>query len=181
LKNRSDETLFLDGSDFAMTHLVERYRRPLFGFLRRWCGDAHLAEDLFQETFLKLVRSRNRFDPERRFKPYVYRVALNAAHDARATRRVPLVPLEGDALPGRYPGPAEAAAAREAGARVRAAIAVLPEAERLVVELRMYEGFTFREVAEATGVEISTAKSRMLYALRRLRPVLVAFLPESTS
>ena len=181
MKNRSDETLFQDGSDSAMAQLVERYRRPLFGFLRRWCGDAHLAEDLFQETFMKLVRSRHRFDPTRRFKPYLFSVALNAAHDARATRRVPVVPLEGDALAGDGPGPVTSATDRERSARVRAAIAALPEKERLVVELRMYEGFTFREVAAATDVDLSTAKSRMVYALRRLRPVLVSFLPEGTS
>ena len=94
-----------------MTRLVGRYERPLYGFLLRLCGDAQAAEDLFQETFLRLHRSRDRFDDQRRLKPYLYRIAINAVHDWRARGgRRPLGPLESD--PASEPESAPPARAR---------------------------------------------------------------------
>jgi len=176
---RSDETLFAIGSDSAMERLVRRYEGPLYGFLLRWCGDRHLAEDLFQETFLRLVRSRRRFDLARRFRPYLYRVALNVLHDAHARPRP--VALAGEPVAECQPGPVAAAARAEQRARVQAAVARLPEAERLVVELRMQEGLTFREIAIVADCKLPTAKSRMVHALRRLRPVLAPLASEDAS
>ncbi|MEM8883124.1 MAG: sigma-70 family RNA polymerase sigma factor [Planctomycetota bacterium] len=161
-----------------MACLVHRYQGPLYGFLLRWCRDAHRAEDMFQEVFLKLVRSRHQFDPRRRFRPYLYRIALNTLRDAYLVRATPTEGFEPDAVPEPKPGPLAGAAAAERHAHVRAAIARLPHHERIVVELRMYQGLTFREVAHAIGVKVPTAKSRMVYALRKLRPALAVYLPE---
>lgn len=174
-----------------MTRLVGRYERPLYRFLLHLLGDAHLAEDCFQETFLRLHRARERFDGAQRLKPYLYRIALNVARDMRRRhaaqpRAVPLSNGErGDdrpngpsipAPPSGDPGVPQQHADRELRGQVRAAVAALPEAEREVVVLRLFEGLTFAQVAEVAGVPVPTAKSRMLYALRRLRPVMERYL-----
>ena len=159
-----------------MTRLVGRYERPLYGFLLRLCGDRQAAEDLFQETFLRLHRSRGSFDGRRPLKPYLYRIALNAARDwkGREARRQTLPLRSGAPLPDPAPSPHEAAVAFERRRDVHASVAALPEHERLVVWLRVFQGLTFPEVAAAMETPVATAKSRMLYALRRLRPVLEA-------
>src|SRR5690349_17263954 len=69
-----------------MTQLVGRYERPLFRFLFQLTNDTQLAEDIFQECFLRLHRSRNAYRAGQPLKPYLYRIALNALHDARAKR-----------------------------------------------------------------------------------------------
>ncbi|MHC5053967.1 MAG: RNA polymerase sigma factor [Planctomycetota bacterium] len=182
----TDEHLFKDGGDGAMAELVGRYERPLFHFLLRMVGDAGLAEDLFQETFLRLHRYRSAFDPGRPLRPYVYRIAGNAAREAitRKGSRPNVASLNGDTsagplreqLPGDAPDPEEAGEGEEMKRKVRAAVQALPPDEREVVHLRVFDGLKFRQIAMATGVPLTTAKSRMVYAIRRLRPVLEAYL-----
>ncbi len=177
----TDEELFSKGNEAAMTVLVRRYEQPLFRFLFSRTRDAHLAEDIFQETFLRLHRSRGSFRAGSPLKPYLYQIALNLARDARARirNRPPAASIEDPPTAqeeprAEAPSPAETAAAREAGVRIRNAMEDLPDAERTVVDLRVFVGLSFPEIAEMTGAPIPTAKSRMLYALRRLRPALEA-------
>lgn len=157
----SDEELFLNGGDAAMTQLVGRFEYPLFRFLLHVTGDAHLAEDLFQETFLRLHRARGSYDSRQPLKPYLYRIALNAVRDARArgafsARAVSLdqPPPSAASSPGSTsplheklsaptPDPQEDCEQEETRARVRTALAGLPETEREVVLLRVFEGVTF--------------------------------------
>jgi len=163
-----------------MTRLVGRYERPLYAFLLKRCGDAQVAEDCFQETFLRAWRSRRGFRAGEQLAPWLYRIALNVARDALARRgRDRAVPLDGDPAPDPGPTPAEAAADHDARTRVRAGIAELPDAERTVVELRLYAGLSFPEIAEAMRTPVTTARSRMAYAIRRLRPLLAAALGDA--
>jgi len=179
LNSQSDESLLEAGTESAMTRLVGRYERPLFAFLLKRCGDAQLAEDCFQETFLRAWRSRRSFRSGRRLAPWLYRIALNVARDALARRgRDRVLPLEGDPAPDPQPSPPEQAARADTLARVREGIAALPDAERIVVELRLYAGLTFSEIATAMETPVTTARSRMVYAIRRLRPLLAAALGE---
>ena len=69
------------GDDRALSERLERYRAPLFGFLARRLGDAASAEDLFQETWLRVVRARARFDPQRRFSTWLFQIANNLCRD----------------------------------------------------------------------------------------------------
>jgi len=188
----SDEDLFWDGRESAMTQLIGRYERPLYRFIFQMVGDAHLAEDLFQETFLRLHHARATFVQGAPLKPYIFRVALHAIYDfrKRKSRRKIRVSLEaqqpgasdgestqvklGDVLPGSSGDPSSDSEQREKEALVRRAVEALPEAEREVVLLRIFEGLSFAHIAEITRVPLATAKSRMIYALRRLRPVLEA-------
>lgn len=194
METETDESLFLDGRDTAMTQLVGRYERPLFRFLLHLVGDPHLAEDLFQETFLRLHRARGGYREGSALKPYLYRIALNVAHDVHAkwAGRPKNISLDapspntgggeeeraepGRQVEGRVPAPAMQAESNELHAEIRTALGALPEPERVVVILRMFEELSFAQIAEATGVPIPTAKSRMLYALRRMRPLLERYL-----
>jgi RNA polymerase sigma-70 factor (ECF subfamily) len=187
-----------------MTQLVGRYERPLYLFLLRLSGDAHLAEDLFQETFLRLHRARDGYRASQPLKPYLYRIALNVFRDARAklTAQPPLASLDqgsaglragrhGDTDSGQrqsvlremvaaaVPDPAEDCQRSELSGKIRGALATLPQVEREVLVLRLFEDLTFSEIASVTNVPIPTAKSRLLYALRRLRPMLESCLATS--
>ena len=180
----SDEQLFTDGSDVSMTQLIGRYERPLYRFLVQMTGDAHLAEDLFQETFLRLHRSRGRFHVSLSLKAYLYTIALNAARDALSSRTRTVTLDSGDEHASIEPadeadGPMLESQHAELRTGVRRALNRLPDAEREVVILRLYEGLSFAEIAQVTRVPLSTAKSRLLYALRRLRPALERFASDS--
>ena len=177
-----------------MTQLVGRYERPLYRFLLRMTGDPALAEDLFQETFLRLHRARSAYHPSQELKPYLFRIALNAFRDARARLKAhatasldapgraddpesggTAAPLR-EQLPSPTPPPSADCEQGELRHRVRAALDRLPETEREVVVLRVFEGLSFPEIAQATDVPVPTAKSRLRYALRRLRPILEHYL-----
>jgi len=165
-----------------MTRLVSRYERPLYAFLVKRCGDTQLAEDCFQETFLRAWRSRNGFDKDRPLAPWLYRIAMNVAREALGRRRRSrTLPLEGDPAPDPAADPADRASRDDAHARVRAGIAALPEDERTVVELRLFGGLSFVEIAKAMRTPVTTARSRMVYAIRKLRPLLAAALGEETA
>jgi RNA polymerase sigma-70 factor (ECF subfamily) len=183
---RSDEDLLLsyraarDEASFA--RLVKRYERELFGFLRRYLGNVELAEDVFQRTFLQVHLKCERFDGERKFRPWLYRIATNQAIDVlRRTRRHRALSLnvatggEGrnsavlDNLPARGPSPAVWANRQETRAWARRVVADLPQRLKLVVHLIYYQGLSYRETAEILSVPVGTVKSRMNAALVRLR------------
>ncbi len=180
---KTDEELFLSGGDTAMTELVGRYERPLFRFLLHLTNDAQLAEDVFQESFLRLHRSRSTYRSDQALKPYLYRIALNALRDQRSRQR-PSVPLETAALQSQTnpalrasgPRPDDAYETSETQRHIRAALVALPESEREVVVLRVFEDLSFPEIARIVDIPIPTAKSRMLYALRRMKPALERYL-----
>jgi RNA polymerase sigma-70 factor (ECF subfamily) len=173
-----------------MTQLIGRYEQPLFRFILQMVGDAHLAEDLFQETFLRLHRARATYKPGQSLKPYLYRIALNVVNDSRRANaaRIQAASLDGtedsarpllDALGASSPEPSEEFQRKELCSNVRAAIANLPGNERDVLMLRIFEGLSFAEIAQITDVPVPTAKSRMIYALRRLRPILEKYMSGS--
>jgi RNA polymerase sigma-70 factor (ECF subfamily) len=179
LDSESDESLLQAGTESAMTRLVGRYERPLYAFLVKRCGDAHLAEDCFQETFLRAWRSREGHERDRPLAPWLYRIAINVAHEAVGRRRRHRAGrLDGDPTPDPSPGPEEHVSRDDAHARVRQGIAALPPEERTVVELRLFGGLTFVEIAAAMRTPVTTARSRMVYAIRKLRPLLAAALGE---
>src|SRR5947209_6426278 len=101
---RSDEQLleaYRFGDKATFSHLVERYQRELFHFLVRFLGDRAAAEDVFQETFLQVHQSAEQFDPQRRFRPWLFTIAANKARDLiRSQARRPTNPLQATIAPG---------------------------------------------------------------------------------
>jgi RNA polymerase sigma-70 factor (ECF subfamily) len=159
--DRTDENLLLAYRDSQrrdlFEELVRRYERELFSYLRRYVGDADLAADVFQATFLQLHLKCSQFQEGRRLRPWLYTIATNQAIDAqRRNRRHRMVSL--DILSGGSDDDV-------------VKLLDLPEHLRSVVTLVYYQGLKYREAAEALLIPVGTVKSRMHTALLKLNEV----------
>jgi RNA polymerase sigma-70 factor, ECF subfamily len=188
----SDEQLMLAfraGDARAFEALVRRHRGPVFHFILRFSGQRARAEDLLQETWLKVVRSAREYEPRAKFTTWLYTIARNLCVDSarkesyRQTESLeaPATAREsdagrplGEALPDGGASPERGAHAARLRPLLERALAELPEEQREVFVLREYSGIAFKEIAEVTGVPENTVKSRMRYALEGLRRRLAA-------
>lgn len=162
--------------------LIKRYERELYSFLRRYLGDAALAEDAFQATFLQVHRKGHLFDSKRKFRPWLYTVATNRAIDLqRRNKRHQAVSLDRtarsenadtgsmkDLLPSTEAGPRERFELSERTEWVRQAVASLPEQLQQAVSLVYFRGLKYREAADELSVPVGTVKSRLHSAVGRL-------------
>src|SRR5262249_33811164 len=187
LRNSSDEDLltrFQGGQTEAFGALVGRYERELYGYLRRYLGDASLAEDVFQNTFLQLSIKIAQYEPGRPVRPWLYTIATNQAIDAlRRQGRHQAFSLDhfredganGDArslmesLESRLPEPRELAENQERRERIRSSVDRLPDFLRQVLLLAYYQGLKYREIADILGIPVGTVKSRLHAALVKLQ------------
>jgi RNA polymerase sigma-70 factor (ECF subfamily) len=177
----SDERLMLRfqaGDVRAFEELVRRHRTPVFSFLLRLTGDRGRAEDLCQETFLRVVKASEGWEPRATVRTWVFAMARNLAVDEarrQAFRRAESLDDPGaDPTPSDAPGPDRAAEGALLRPKLEAALAALPGEQREVFLLREHAGLRFGEIAEVTGVSENTVKSRMRYALEALRARLEA-------
>lgn len=180
----SDEELFLKvraGDRACLGVLVRRYQHGLFALLVRMTGgDAHRADDLFQETFLRAVRSAATFDASKRFRPWLTAIAVNLVRDDARKRKlrgeVALEAEDGEQLQGVAVdpeiSPAERAERNDEASQVQASLKNLTEKEREVVLLHFYDGMTLVQVADALEIPVGTVKSRLHGALTRLKGLL---------
>ena len=167
--------------------LVHRYERELFGYLRHYLGDAHAAEDVFQQTFLQVHLKCEQFEPGRRVRPWLYTVATNQAIDSqRRNRRHRMISLDRqaggkadhdggtliDLLNSEDMGPDEEAEAVERREKIRQVVDELPEQTRQVVILVYFQGLKYREAAEVLSIPVGTVKSRLHTAINRLSDTL---------
>ena len=169
---------YRDGDDaVAFERLYRRHRGALFRYLLRQCGNASSAEELFQDVWLNVVRARRNYVAEARFATYLYRIAHNRLIDyyRRSVHRVSVAAADGDCDPveriAAEPNnqPEVQLAAREQVERFRVLLAGLPEAQREAFVLHEEAGLSIEEIAVATGVNPETAKSRLRYAVTKLR------------
>jgi RNA polymerase sigma-70 factor (ECF subfamily) len=175
---------FQEGEQDAFAELYDRYARALLNYFHKMCFDRTLAEDLMQDTFLKVLRFRGRWRPDASFRTFLYTVATNHWIDHYRSRKAApkavsaeLRPAEdgatiGDRIEGRELQPLRRLEDLEAAALVRGALEQLPEAQRLVFLLAEMQGLKYREIAEVVGVPVGTVKSRMNAAITRLRGLL---------
>lgn len=187
----TDEDLLLDyqqkGDRRSFEQLVHRYERELYNYLRRYLGDAQMAEDAFQTTFLQVHLKCEQFEPGRKVRPWLYTVATNQAIDAqRRNRRHRMVSLdrrlansEGDDVASLVElidsceqGPLEQLQSAEQEQCVREAIDELPESLKETVLLVYYQGLKYREAAEALSIPVGTVKSRLHAAVYKLNELL---------
>jgi RNA polymerase sigma-70 factor (ECF subfamily) len=191
----TDEDLLLAyrsrGDREAFEQLVGRYETELYNYLRNYLGDAQMAEDAFQATFLQVHLKCEQFEPGRRVRPWLYTVATNQAIDAqRRNRRHRMVSLdrrrsqEGsddedggtlmNLLDSQDTDPIEQFTLEEDSQAVRAAIDQLPESLRRVVLLVYFQGLKYREAADALSIPVGTVKSRLHTAVARLNESLTS-------
>lgn len=155
---------FLNGDERAFLALVDRYQRPLYGWLRRMTRDAQSAEDLFQEVFLKVFRSLPQLREPERFRIWLFRIAVHQARRFLGRRR-PTFSIEAD----------EQAASRPEAPdddlleALREAVDLLPERQREVVLLRTYRGLSYEEIARCLAVTEENARANYYQALKKLR------------
>jgi len=172
----TDEQLlaqYARGEQPAFAELVRRYEQEMFVFLQRFVADAAAAEDLFQETFIQVHRHARSFDPQRRFRPWVFTIAANKARDhLRASGRHAMPSLDSttggsdettfvDLMAAPTAAPPDALGAAEDIARVQTVLAELPAPYREVLLLSYFHGFAYKQMADMLGVPLGTIKSRL--------------------
>lgn len=172
------------GEERFLEGIIRRYEYELYHYLKRFLGDAQLAEDAFQLTFMQVYLKCSQFEVGRKVRPWLYMVATNQAIDLqRRNKRHRHASLEKtvvglgeeldgisllEILPGEGVSPESQLEKQERSQWVSELVEQLPEPLRQVVVLIYYEGIKYREVAEILQIPVGTVKSRLHTAIKRL-------------
>ena len=178
----SDEALMLryaGGAAAAFDALYGRHRGGVYRYLLRHCGNGGLADELFQDVWMSVIRARETYRPTARFAAWLYTLAHHRIVDHwRATGQAEHVSIDADdaandavlALPAsRRDEPDARADMHDLGVRLRTALGSLPAIQRDAFLLQQESGLSLAEIAALTGVGVETVKSRLRYALAKLR------------
>jgi RNA polymerase sigma-70 factor (ECF subfamily) len=191
LEPSSDAEVMLrakSGDDGAFSYLVEKYRRPMVGFMYRMTHNAATAEELAQEVFLRVYRSRETYKAEAKFTTWLYRIATNLAmNHARDTRNqrpdVTMSLDEPDTDTGLTLDVADSHESveqdllrRERLAGIRQCVQALPERQRMAVLMHKYQGMDYRQIGEVLKLSEAATKSLLFRAYETLRQRLQQFL-----
>ena len=175
------------GDESAFTYLIQKYRRPLVGFMYRLCHNSATAEDLAQEVFLRVYRARSSYEASAKFSTWLYRIAtnlaVNHARDTRHERPENTVRLdEPDWETGTTPDLADDSLSaeeqilkRERLAAIRSVVNALPERQRVAVIMHKYQQMDYREIAGVLKLSESATKSLLFRAYETLREQLKEF------
>ena len=175
---RSDEQLLADyraGDKSSFSELVGRYQRELYHFLVRFLGNRAAAEDVFQETFLQVHQSAEQFDPQRRFRPWLFTIAANKARDLiRSQARRPTNPLQASISPGDDESgefidlmqsanttPSDPMEREELQRQVQTTVTSMPEHLREILLLSYFHQFPYKQISEILDIPLGTVKSRL--------------------
>jgi len=178
---------YRDGDVHAFEILYAKHKGPLYRYLQRVCRDPEVANDLFQEVWGKVIASRDRYEVRAQFNTFLFRIAHNCAIDyfrrsGRAADRATDVDELAEVLPGseidRPDTQLSAAQIKEAFKR---ALDELPAEQRDVFVLYEESGLSLEEIGKVTGVAMETAKSRLRYAVSKLRVALKSHQPASVA
>ena len=175
-----------DGHESAYRELIRRYQRPVFSLVYRMVRDRELAEDLAQETFIKVLNAIDSYRPEHKFSSWIFKIANNATIDHLRRKELDTLSLEGapDAVTqdrrdatalqigGRSESPLEELEARELGSQIEGAIARLRPDYRTCIILRHVEGRPYEEIARVMGLPLGTVKTYIHRARAELRELL---------
>ncbi|MFD0862293.1 RNA polymerase sigma factor [Sungkyunkwania multivorans] len=171
---------YINGKEIALEHLVYRHKQRVYSFIYSKVLDRDVAEDIFQDTFIKVIRTlkRGNYNEEGKFLPWVMRIAHNLVIDYfRKNNRMPKFEENGDfsifsVLSDGNLNAEKQLIKSQVENDVRKLIEELPEDQKMVLEMRMYRDMSFKEISEITGVSINTALGRMRYALINMRKLI---------
>jgi RNA polymerase sigma-70 factor (ECF subfamily) len=172
MEGAPDEELMLAygrGDARAFETLYKRHRGRLFRFVLRAMKHRASAEELFQEAWIRVIEARSRYAPQARFTTWLYTIAHNLLVDHWRKKGLSLVQLDGDPPVAAPDNPAKQAEAREGLARLLRAIDALPVAQREAFLLHEEAGLSVAEIAAVTGAGEEAAKSRLRYAITKLK------------
>lgn len=176
-----------EGDESAFDYLVQKYRRAMVNFMYRMAHNPAAAEDLAQEVFLRVYRSRQGYEANAKFTTWLYRIATNLAmnyvRDTRRERPENMVSLDGPQedpgqaleVPDARPTAEETMARRQRLQAVRQRVQALPERQRLAVVMHKYQQMDYREIAEVLKLSESAIKSLLFRAYETLRVQLKEF------
>jgi RNA polymerase sigma factor (sigma-70 family) len=172
------------GDARAFARLYDRYDRPCFQFIRRTLGAANLdaAEDLHQDTWMSVSKNAAAFDARKAsFHAWLFTIARNKVWDHFRRQKVAVVAMAGEdaamSVPDPGPTPIEKVQSRELAVKLVAAVEALPLAQRGTFVMFAHAGLSLEEIAQATGVAVETARSRLRYARATLRQKLAGERP----
>lgn len=171
---------FLQGEEQALETLIYRYKDKIYTSIYMLVKDKYVAEDLFQDAFLKMICNmrKGKYAEQGKFLPWAMRLVHNICmdHFRKVKKQVPVTLPDGRDLLAMLPiadGPnPNGMEQRQVNEGVRALIELLPEEQREVIILRMYGDLSFKEIADITSVSINTALGRMRYGLLNLRKMI---------
>jgi|SRR5690606_32903561 len=184
MNNLPDQELiqqYFDGQTQALSYLVERYKDKIFTSIYLLVKDKYLAEDIFQDVFIKVIDTLNdgRYNEEGKFLPWVMRIAHNACIDHfRKVKRSPSIKTSDDhdifeVLNFSEAGADEKMMRGQSHERVRKMLDLLPLDQKEVIIMRHFADLSFKEISNLTGCSINTALGRMRYGLLNLRKLMI--------
>jgi RNA polymerase sigma-70 factor (ECF subfamily) len=173
-------TNYISGQETALSVLINRHQQRLYGFIFSKVYDRDATEDIFQDTFIKVIRTlkKGKYNEQGKFLPWVMRIAHNLVIDYfRKNNRMPKFKNNGDfdifsVLSDGSANVEYKIVNGQINDHVRLLLDELPEEQKSVIKMRMYQDMSFKEISENTGVSINTALGRMRYGLINLRKMI---------
>lgn len=171
---------YVDGDESALKILILRHQKKVFSYIMLSVKNRELAEDIFQDTFIKVINTlkTNNYKEEGKFLQWVMRIANNLKIDYyRKNQRMPLYETTGDfdifdVIYGCDPSAEDKIITEQIYEELQHLVKLLPDEQREVLEMRIYQDVSFKEISNVTGVSINTALGRMRYALINLRKII---------
>ncbi|WP_116788871.1 RNA polymerase sigma factor [Flavobacterium psychrotrophum] len=171
---------YVGGDENALATLIKRHQSKIYGFIYSKVSDRDISDDIFQDTFIKVIKTlkSNSYNEEGKFLPWVMRISHNLIVDH--FRRNKKMPMHRETeefsifsiMTDNSPNVESRIITEQVETDLKRLIMELPEDQKEVLQMRMYQDLSFKEIADLTGVSINTALGRMRYALMNLRKVI---------
>ena len=182
-KSLSDAQLvskYISGDENSLSVLINRHQARLYGFIFSKIQDRDATEDVFQDSFIKVINTlkRGKYNEQGKFLPWVMRISHNLIIDYfRKNKRLPKFKNKGDfdifsVLSDESPNAENKIVKSQITDHVRILLEELPEDQKMVIKMRIYQDMSFKEISENTNVSINTALGRMRYGLINLRKMI---------
>lgn len=171
---------YMEGDESALAVLIKRHQSKLYGFIYSKVTDRDIADDIFQDTFIKVIRTlkSNSYNEEGKFLPWVMRISHNLIVDHfRKNKKMPMYRETEEfsifsIMTDSSPNVENRIITEQVENDLQRLIGELPDDQKEVLQMRIYQDLSFKEIADLTGVSINTALGRMRYALMNLRKVI---------